>query len=391
MNICSSNPDLSYLIAEDISLIAGDWDAMLPENHPLHSRFLQVFQRAGLPDLRFHYLLISRKGKKVGLAYFQHFHFHSGHYDLKALASGAMLCLTQPFLGQQTSILVCGNLFHAGTEGFYFPDSSDRECILSVTAGLEKKYRAGAVLLKDISADLPAGLLKQNRFRTYPDDQVMSLTLPDSWHTFDDYQSSLSKKYRQRAARILASAAGLRLVRLEEEAIGEKIQEINALYEQVRERQPLRIGSLNGGYFLEMKKAFGLQFEVYAWLDESGKMLAFSSHFLHPDQSREVHYIGFDYKGNEAYALYFNILFHGIRCAIEAGNPKVLFGRTGFDAKASAGAVAVNNLHYFRIRRGLPSITFQLLQKALSKKEADGWKSRNPFRNAGIEPQLQEA
>lgn len=390
MTICSSNSDLSFLNSSDVSLIAGDWDALLPEDHPLKTRFLEVFQRSVLPDIRYHYLLISRKGKKIGLAFFQLIHFHPGHYDLKALASGTMLCLTQPFLCQETRILICGSLFHSGMEGFYFPNPADRDCILEVMAELDKKYRPGAVLLKDISTPLSATALKSDRFRTYSEDQVMSLCIPEHWLNFDHYLNSLSKKYRQRANRIITSGSGLRVVRLDEHSIRERTDEINDLYASVRERQALRISSLNGAYFLEMKKAHGQRFEVFAWLDASGKMLAFSSHFLPSPGEREVHYIGFDYQANEEFYLYFNILFHGIRCAIEMGETKVLFGRTGFDAKASAGAIPEKNLHYFRIKRGLPALTFQLLQKAFSKKENDGWKSRSPFRNAGSEPQLQE-
>jgi hypothetical protein len=174
------------------------------------------------------------------------------------------------------------------------------------------------------------------------------------------------------------------------EEIHSREEEIEMLYQQVRERQALRIGSLTGGYFSGMKKAWGEQFQIRAWLDENGKMLAFSSHFLHPGNQREVHYIGFDSAANEKHLLYFNILFDGIRCGIENHEFEVMFGRTGFDAKASAGAIPGNNLHYFRVKRGLPGLTFQVLQKALAGKEKNDWKNRNPFRKEGREKAEEE-
>lgn len=392
MKICSPPTNgISFRSTGEISSFSAEWDALLPEHHPLQSSFLRVFEESALPDLRFHYLLISRNDRTIGLAVFQHFHFHSGHYDSKALGQGPMYYLSQLLLCQETGILVCGNLFHLGQEGFYFPDDADRSAILPVALEMEKKYRPGGILLKDISEGFAASELKQLKFRTFSDDQVMSLGILPAWNSFEDYLSSLSKKYRQRAQRILKLAGSLKLTELNETEIAAHKAEISALYGQVRERQALRIGSLNGDYFLCMKKAHGKNFEVHAWLDESGRMIAFASHILHAEGEREVHYIGFDYKSNEEYSLYFNILFDGIRRGIVQGNPKVLFGRTGFDAKASAGAVPENNLHYFRLKPGLPALTFKILSKALAKKESETWKNRNPFRSAGMETELQEA
>lgn len=369
----------------DIRDIAAEWDFLLPENHPLRSRFLMAIQDSGLPDVEFYYLLLFRNGMPAGLAYFQHFHFHAGHYDSKALGKGPLAYLSQLVLCQQTGILVCGNLFHLAQEGFYFPVQGDRELLLPAVRSLEKELRPGAVLLKDIQKPLPEPALREHRFRIFEEDQVMGLILSPEWNSFDDYLSSLSKKYRQRASKILQASEKLRLVELDEKAVLSHSKEMEGLYQQVRQRQALRIGSLTGAYFSEMKKVFGPGFQIRAWLNDDGKMLAFSSHFIHPGQQREVHYIGFDTEANEQHLLYFNILFDGIRCAIEDHNFEVMFGRTGFDAKASAGAVPSGNLHYFRVKRGLPGLTFQVLRKALAGKEKPDWKNRSPFKKAAAE------
>lgn len=391
MKIChTSQPDVSFRSAGEIFQIAGEWDSFLPENHPLESRFLKVLEDARLPDLRFHYLIISREQSTIGLAVFQHFRFHSGHYDSKALGEGPLFYLSQLFLCQETGILVCGNLFRSDSEGFYFPKPSDRNCLPGIAAELEKKWKPGALLLKDIRQPFPHAVLKKEGFRSFEEDEVMNLSLLPEWNNFGDYLSALSKKYRQRARRIIAAASVLRQTELGEKEICERINEIESLYMQVRNRQALRIGSLNGAYFLEMKKVFGKQFQVYAWFGPDDQMLAFSSHLLLEDGSREVHYIGFDYEANEQYFLYFNILFDGIRQAIDQGNSLVHFGRTGSDAKASTGAVPESNLHYFRVKAGLPALTFRILHKALTGNESRKRVFRNPFRSAGPEPELLE-
>ena len=381
MNICQ--PEVKspgHHQAQDLRKIASDWDLLLPENHPLRSHFLLAIQDAGLPDVQFHYLLIHKDGEPAGIAYFQHFHFHAGHYDSRALGQGPMAYLSQLLLCQETGILVCGNLFHLAQEGFYFRNPEDRELLLPLVKEMEKKLKPGAVLIKDIRKPFSENALKNNRFRSFDEDQVMSLILSPEWKSFDDYLGSLSKKYRQRASKILSAAEGLIFLELDEDEIEARKGEIEALYQQVRQRQALRVGSLTGAYFSEMKKVWGNKFSIRAWLNPEGKMLAFSSHFLHPGSQREVHYIGFDTDANDKYLLYFNILFDGIRCGIEQGEFEVQFGRTGFDAKASAGAIPSNNLHYFRVKRGLPGLSFRVLQKALSAREKPDWKNRNPFR-----------
>lgn len=381
MNICQ--PEVKspgHKQFQDLRNIASVWDLLLPENHPLKSCFLLAIQDAGLPDVQFHYLVIYKDEEPAGLAYFQHFHFHAGHYDSRALGQGPMAYLSQLLLCQETGILVCGNLFHLSQEGFFFRNQEDREILLPLVKEMEKKLRPGAVLIKDIRKPFSESTLKNNRFRSFDEDQVMSLILSPDWKSFDDYLGSLSKKYRQRAAKILSATEGLIFRELDENEIKAREGEIEALYQQVRQRQALRIGSLTGAYFSEMKKVRGKQFTVRAWLNPEGKMLAFSSHFLHPGSQREVHYIGFDTEANEKHLLYFNILFDGIRCGIENGEFEVMFGRTGFDAKASAGAMPSNNLHYFRVKRGVPGLTFQVLRKALAGREKPDWQSRNPFR-----------
>jgi hypothetical protein len=392
MNICQpSEKKLHFRQSNDLNAISTEWDSLLPEGHALKSRFLRLFQDAGLPDVKFHYLLIFKEKKLAGLAYFQHFHFHAGHYESRALGQGPMAFLSQLLLCQETGILVCGNLFHLGEEGFYFPDAEDRDCLLPIARDLEKKLKPGVFLIKDIQKALSETGLKSSRFRTFEDDQVMQMAVPSDWISFDDYHSSLSKKYRQRANRILQSVSDLKFRILDEAEIIARENELESLYQQVRLRQTLRIGSLNGPYFSGMKKAWGERFQIRAWLNVEGRILAFSSQFLHPGNQREVHYIGFDSAANDKYSLYFNILFDGIKAAIEHKDSILMFGRTGFDAKASAGAIPENNLHYFRVKRGLPSLSFQVLKKALSGKENMDWKNRNPFRKAGRESELQEA
>jgi hypothetical protein len=381
MKLCKTQDrNLSYQVSGDINSISEIWDAFLPQDHHLQSRFLKILPDSGLEDVKYHFLLIYHSGTCIGLASFQEFRFHSGHYDSSFLNNGPLSLIRQILICHETGILICGNLFHLNEEGFYFSDSRNRSLILEVSRDLERRLKPGALLLKDIQEPLEQEGLKEHRFRTFDQDLLMELKLEADWLGFDDYLASLGKKYRQRAKKILEATSSLEFRILEEDEISQNKAVMENLYQQVRQRQAIRVGSLNGNYFLEMKKAKKDAFEIRAWFDENKKMVAFSSHFLHPNKVREVHYIGFDSEANEKHLLYFNILFDGIRAGIENKESTIQFGRTGFDAKASAGAVPNSIFHYFRLKRGLPTITFNYMNRALENKEKPDWKNRNPFK-----------
>ena len=74
--------------------------------------------------------------------------------------------------------------------------------------------------------------------------------------------------------------------------------------------------------------------------------------------------------------------------AIERKASVLWLGRTGNDAKASAGAVAVQGSHYFRVKRGIPSLAFSYFNNAYRSTESEDWKKRNPFKE---QPKLETA
>jgi hypothetical protein len=198
------------------------------------------------------------------------------------------------------------------------------------------------------------------------------------------YQDALSKKYRQRARKIKEAGQPVQVRSLTADEIRSQSSVIEQLYQQVRMRQSLRIGSLNAAYFEGMKRAYGDDFEFLAWsLD--GEMLAFSTHWLHADGDLEIHYIGFDTPANEKYSLYFNMLFEGIETAIRRGASAVQFGRTGYDAKANVGAKAEAYTHYFRVKRGFPALAFRMIRSGWDGSDNHDWEKRNPFKESQTE------
>jgi predicted N-acyltransferase len=289
--------------------------------------------------------------------------------------------LEKILLQNQSGILICGNLFHLEGKGFYFENSRDESLIFKILNHYEKRAakKASLILIKDAGVDFDESIPEEYKYRKFEKDWMMEILIQPEWENFDSYLGSLSKKYRQRAAKIRAARELLEVRFLSLEEISLMNDHIAVLYRNVRQKQTFRPGELNALYFLNMKKNLGNDFQILAYFKD-GEMIAFSSHIRHSGNRLEVHYIGIDYTLNEKYCLYFNILFDGIRVAIENRNSKLLLGRTGYDAKASAGAVPVAGQHYLRLKRGIPSLGFRYFSSNLAGTENLDWQKRSPFK-----------
>jgi hypothetical protein len=393
MKICRI-PDraITFQVYTDPESIELEWDGMLPEGHFLKINRLSVMQNSGMPDVSFLYFMVSRNNECIGLMYSQLFRFHSEHYSAELLDQTCIQLVRNFILRQETGLLICGNLFHLNEPGYFFKDRNDEGLVFQILEQFQKKssVKISGILLKDAGLDMNEQLASSSRFQRFGNDTVMSVHIDPDWLNFDGYLAAFSKKYRQRANKILLARQSLETRFLSLDEIHAHRSEINCLYQDVRYKQMLRLGSLTADYFYGMKKELKDDFQVLGWFLD-GKMVAFSSHLVHPDNALEVHYIGFEYEANEKYSIYFNILFEGVRQAIEQKKSKLLVGRTGYDAKASAGAVPETGFHYYRIKRGIASLAFRYFTSSYRSKENEDWRKRNPFISAKINPEMVDA
>lgn len=390
MTFCSHlDASLQCQIYSQLEEIRSEWDAFLPSQSALQSRYLNIMEQSELEDFQVFYIRLSRNNRVIGQVVCQIFRFHSGHFDASFLENCGISLFRPILVRQEGSVLICGNLFHLKEPGYFFSEQEDEKHLIPVIEYLSKKRKFPSImaaLIKDPTHSLDGVILKKHRFRTFENDLLMRLPIDPAWTDFSAYQDALSKKYRQRARKIKEAGQSIQMERLSSEQIRENANQIDKLYQLVRMRQSLRIGSLNARYFEAMKSVYGENFELLSWkLD--GEMVAFSTHWLHSDGDLEIHYIGFDTKINETHSLYFNILFQGIETAIQKGAQAVQFGRTGYDAKANVGAKAEASTHYYRIKRGFPALAFRLMQAGWDNSNNHDWEKRNPFKEP--QPELQ--
>jgi hypothetical protein len=110
-------------------------------------------------------------------------------------------------------------------------------------------------------------------------------------------------------------------------------------------------------------------------------MIGFATYLEHGD-TLEMHYIGMDYKFNNEYNIYFNMLFDGVKHAIEKKKKLLELGRTAREAKASLGAQAVYFNDYIFIKGGFTRFLVNKLGNDFNNQMGGEWRDRMPFKDS---------
>lgn len=376
---------ITLKIYNKLSEAHAEWSTIVPENHHLICCDLTAIEGSKAPDLKFHYVSIYKDNVLSGVMYLQHLAFSQKHFN-RDLIQNRLLKLSQPVLSRlKAHLLICGNLFRVNFQGFYFKDKEDRidifDCLNIYRKQVKRQVNFCGILVKDCKREFEPSNISCFQFSPFRQDLTMEMTIQPKWQNFDEYVAALSKKYRQRAIKIRKSITEIERKYLSLEELKLYQNDIQNLYMNVVNKQPLALGILGTDYFIQMKEQLKDKFEVVAFMKD-GKLLAFSGHIYYPlKKAMELHYIGFDYSANPLYNLYFNIIFDGIETAINKGYTNLEMGRTAREAKASAGAKAVENFNYIWVKAGLPRLAVNFLSNRFEDKMGDEWQNRNPFKD----------
>lgn len=361
-----------------------EWLKILPNHHHLLSNDLLALENTKAEHLTFSYVTVFNQNMPIGVMYLQHLNFNQKHFSHSFLDKPFLKILKPLILKLSTNILVCGNLFRVNFQGFYFTKKEDRayifDCLKLYKQQVKKTVKFSGILVKDCSRTFKLEDFSCNAFMPYTEDLTMEIDINPIWQNFNDYVNALSRKYKQRANKIIKAIEPIEKKNLTLEDVLFYKDKIEQLYLDITQKQNIALGILNANYFIEMKRLLDNKFEVIGYF-ENNELIAYSCHIFYPEKKEmETHYIGFDNEKNKIYNLYFNIIFHGIETAINKGYKKLELGRTAREAKASAGAYAVENYNYIWIKQGIARLAVKYLSKSFTSTMGDEWKNRNPFK-----------
>lgn len=371
----------SFEFFEHFKEVQSTWTHLSQSEQGIIGAHTEAIENSGLNGLKIYYVNVYKNQKLVGFLYLNIIKINLKglkfkHPFLRYLGS---ICLNL-----NNEILVCGNIFKVNQEGYYFKDANETQnltdILLSARKELSKKHHIIGVLIKDSDSNFNKKVLNCNPFFGFKTDATMVLELRPNWHTFQDYESSLSRKYKQRLKKIQVSSQDVERKSLSLEEIVQHANVIENLYFQNLNKQNFNLCALNATYFIEMKQKFQSDFDLIGYFLE-GQLIAFSTYIYYQNKNEmEIHYIGINYEFNSSKQLYFNILYDGLKKAIDLKMKVLELGRTAKEAKSNMGATPFINHNYAWLRSKLIRFVAQNIIKWYDKNNSEQWVQRNPFK-----------
>lgn len=373
---------LHYQVYEHLKDLPYNWDQGLHQKHPLHSSKIGVTELSNTPHIRNYYVMAYCADKQLAFqAYGQRLdiqveHFHFEQNNLRSQSIKLLIKLLKP------KLFVAGNLFRHDIHTLHFHKQNwnhlDRAKVLNEAIDFMVKYsQSQGAFVKDIPKSIAKHFVQNNDWIRLKNDISMNMNIPKEWKNFGDYQLALKHKYTQRAKKTRKAFAEVNSELLSLEQIQKQKKQLHALYQLVARNQVVSMGELSDDFLVEMKKSLGDIFQVRAFYHKE-KLIAFSSAIVHKG-IHDMNYIGFDYKLNKQFALYFNMLFHCVECAIGNQCNKLILGRTALEAKAIIGCEPEYLFTFYKLKNPLIHSVVKRVAKRFEMQLGEGWKDRHPF------------
>ena len=368
----------------------SDWLRFVPETNlllkPSYLRLLEETQRG---EMEFIYAILHKDDRLIGACYFQVVRFLGTNLLPYFPESGSNVLLNAVMnIGKRVvakidmPLLVSGNLFITGEQGTYFlPQFTEleRATYLSHTIDniLRQRKYIKAVLFPDMyepSGDFDVPFLKNKYQRIYVEAD-MSMNLPASWHTFDDYLQAISSKYRVRAKKIMQNSQKLSGHEMTADEIEQQLDRFFSLYKQVADKAFFNIAKFPASYFVAQKRLNPDMYKLFGYyLDDV--LVGFMTVFILPNKT-EVHFCGIDYSINKDLSLYQRMLYDIVKFATENDLRELHFGRTAPEVKSTIGAIPHPMYGYLKYRNPIINSIMGIFAKRLKPRE---YILRSPFK-----------
>ena len=372
-------------ISDSLDSIRKEWDEFHLHQPWLKSNLISAPQLSKPDDMSFRYVMVKKNNEPVACAYLQLVTFSQKNFTQNG--SPLLVPVLKLFFAlKKTRLLFCGNIFRVDFPCLHLNEEHiSFEQMLKIIRKIGDEENAMLLMMKEMN--YPEGklsVLEKHGFTKYEHDLTMALELDRLWKNFNDYQHSLTKKYRKRLRIIRNAKASLTLKKLDADEIRNMLPQIGRLFNQTASRQFLKMGIIDENYFKVMSDTFREKFFINGYF-LNDKLVAFASHLIH-DEMLEVHYIGIDYSLNEKHALYFNILYDGLEMAIEMKKKTLELGRTAREAKASVGCKPVPSYDYLLVQNRFTNFLVGVFENIFLDKMGDEWKNRSPFKKSDPQP-----
>ncbi len=282
------------------------------------------------------------------------------------------------------NILVCGNVFCSGENGFLAIEGLDQSLVIKELRKItqlikeqNEENKFSIVLLKDF---YPHSIYKESdftsvKYSSFLADVNMVLPIHKDWKTFEDYLFSMKTKYRTRIHSIFSKSNLLNLKKLTKEEIIEHKYTISKLLLNVAQKANYSYGVINVKAFVNFKQLLNENFILTALFLEE-KLVGFSTAFINGNVM-DANYVGLDYNHNLELNIYQRLLCNYVELAIENKIEMLQFGRTSELIKSALGAKPINMKLYAKHNNSFSNFLLKPMFHFITPSE---YELRKPFK-----------
>ncbi|MFN8322433.1 MAG: GNAT family N-acetyltransferase [Chitinophagales bacterium] len=394
---CESIKNFTISVQDDLQHISEiQWNKHIPEwNVLMQHDSLCLLQSLQGNSIQFRYAQIKRNEQVVGVIYFQVVMFHANqlmNYFPETRAGSFWLKPLRAFSEKllnliNIKLLVTGNVFMTGENGFYFNTDIDKPTRARIIRKTIDEIRVkdksiAATLISDLydpKSDFDSDFSKVG-YHEITVESDMGISLKKEWKTFDDYLHSLSSKYRVRTRKVfnMCSEAGVLHQDLSADEIRIHQDRLYQLYERVISKADFKLAVLSPNFFYEQKKQIGANYRVIAYF-RNGEIIGFISSY-HFGKRMEVHYTGMDHDLCKPIHLYQHMMYDMIKYGIENRVDRIHFGRTAPEIKSTIGATPDKMYGY--VKHFNPLFNFLFVRSYTAGLKPQEYVFRNPFKGS---------
>lgn len=376
------------VFCNSINDVNAEWDLLIQNRNIYLSRHYLLALEQELTHNEFRYIqFFSSLNELVGVGYCQIIPITSKEINTQALAERMGGMLPKSIINSvDMKILICGNAYATGENGFYFITEIDAiEALNNLQNAMDEVHlrekKAGnkiaVTLIKEFWPETKQKhqIFSKNGCCEVNIDVNMVLSLAHDWHSFEDYLAALNSKFRTKAKQVLKKSSKLQVVDFDDNPTVNLVCQIDILYQTIVDRANFSFGRLNASSLFALKKALKNNFFFRGYyLNE--QLIGFSTATIFDDVF-DGNFIGLDYDYNQTHAVYQRMLYDFLEKAIDLGLKTVRIGRTAEEIKSGIGAEPVEMKFYAKHRN---KVTNALIRPFIQKLRPNEFSLRRPFR-----------
>ncbi len=363
------------------------WNSLAKTNVFLSKDYLKILEKAAPNNMCCYFISLYKQESLVGIGLAQFLDLNKlssfGERD-KCLKKSIRNILFRNFCSH---VLFIGNNMLTGQNAFQFHSSLDAkkgvELLQKATVKIKKDLNKQGVKVhittfKDFNeteSSMFSTPVFQSfyRFSTQPN---MIFKVNENWHSFDDYISALSKKYRDQYKRSRKKAEDIHKQKMNLSEILTHEETIYTLYYHVAQNAPFNTFFLPRNHFSELKKNLKEMFLFYGYF-ENNKLIGFNTLIKNGTQM-DTYFLGYDETIQREKMLYLNMLYDMIAYSINKGFKEIIFARTALEIKSSVGAEPEEMFGFIHHSNSIINSRMKQLFCYLEPKIQ--WQKRNPFK-----------